>query len=131
MPHGLRTARLDRASAAVFEGDAPRDRWAQPEWLAQSELAALRARNVKMAGVEAERAGAKQDLEAAEKSIGALDDEIAAIAPAAPPQGRDPVAFIEAWRIRRNAALTLVEALRGWEDAQRRAVDEGSGRAGA
>ncbi len=89
------------------------------------ELAALRERAIKIAGVEAERARAKADLEAAEKAIAALDHEIAAISPAAPPPGRDPLAFIDAWRMKRNEALTLIEALRQSEDAARRAEDDG------
>ena len=93
------------------------------------ELAALRERAIRIAGVEAERARAKADLDAADKAIGALDHEIAAIAPAAPPHGRDPLAFIDAWRVKRDEALTLVEALRRSEDAARRAEDEGAARA--
>jgi uncharacterized protein YhaN len=117
---------LDQASAGVFETAMRRDDSVVTARMAGArELAALRERTIKIAGVEAERACAKDDLEAAEKAIGALDDEIAAIMPAAPQHGRDPVAFIDAWRVRRNAALTLVEALRALEDAERRAVDEG------
>jgi uncharacterized protein YhaN len=89
------------------------------------ELAALRERTIKIAGVEAERARAKADLKAADEAIGALDHEIATIAPAPPPRGRDPLAFIDAWRARRNEALTLIEALRSSEDAARRADHEG------
>ena len=80
---------------------------------------------MKVAGVEAERERAKADLEAAEKAISALDHEIAAIAPAAPPRGCDPLAFIDAWRVKRSEALTLVEALRRSEDVERRAEDRG------
>jgi uncharacterized protein YhaN len=119
-------AALDRASAAVFEAAMRRDDAVGAARVAGArELAALRERTIKIAGVEAERARAKADLEAAEKAIGALDHEIVTIAPVAPPQGRDPVAFIDAWRSRRNEALTLVEALRRAEDAERRAEDEG------
>ena len=89
------------------------------------ELAALRERAIKLAGVEAERERAKADLEAADKAVAALDHEIAAIAPAAPPHGRDPLAFVDAWRMKRNEALTLIDALRRSEDAERRAEDEG------
>ena len=72
-----------------------------------------------------EREHAKADLEAADKAIAALDLEIATIAPVASPQGRDPLAFIDAWRAKRNEALTLVDALQRSEDAERRAEDEG------
>ena len=89
------------------------------------ELAVLRERAIKLAGVEAERERAKADLEGADKAIAALDHEIAASAPTAPPQGRDPLAFIDAWRAKRNEALTLIETLRQSEDAERRAEDEG------
>ena len=89
------------------------------------EVAALRERAIKLAGVEAERKRAEADLEAADEAIGALDREIATTAPAAAPQGRDPLAFIDAWRTKRNEALALVEALRRAEDAERRAEDEG------
>ena len=40
-------------------------------------------------------------------------------------RGRDPLAFIDAWRMKRNEALTLVDALRQSEDAARRAEEEG------
>ena len=123
-------AALDRASADVFEAAMRRDDAAGATRLAGArELAALRERAIKLAGVEAERARAKGDLEAADKSVAALDHEIAAIAPAAPPHGRDPLAFIDAWRMKRNEALTLIDALRrvGGRCAPRR----GGGRAHA
>ena len=119
-------AALDRGSAAVFEAAMRRDDAAGAARMAGArEVAALRERAIRSAGVEAERARAKADLEAADKAIAALDHEIATIAPAAPPRGRDPLAFIDAWRPRRNEALTLVEALWRSEDAERRAEDEG------
>ncbi len=89
------------------------------------ELASLRERAIKLAGVEAEREHAEADLEAAGKSIAALDLEIATITPVAPPQGRDALAFIDAWRAKRNEALTLIDAVRCSEDAERGARDEG------
>ncbi len=89
------------------------------------ELAALRERAVKLAGVEAEREHAEADLEAADKSIAALNLEIATIAPVAQTQGRDELAFMDAWRGKRNEALTLIDALRRSEDAERPAQDEG------
>ena len=67
----------------------------------------------------------RADLEAADKSIAALDLEIATITPVAPPQGRDALAFIDAWRAKRNEALTLIDAVRRSEDAERGAEDEG------
>ena len=119
-------AALNRASADAFEAAMRRDDAAGAARVAGAgELAALRERAIKLAGVEAERARATADLEAADKAIAALDYEIAAIAPAAPPPGRDPLAFIDAWRTKRHDALTLVDALRGSEDAERRAEDEG------
>ena len=118
-------AALDRGSAVVFEAAMRRDDAAAAARMAGArELAALRERAIRSAGVEAERARAKAGLEAADKAIGALDHEIATIAPAAPPHGRDPLAFIDAWRARRNEALTLIEALRRSEDSERRAEDE-------
>ncbi len=119
-------AALDRASADVFEAAMRRDDAAGGARIAGArELAALRERTIKIEGVEAERGRAKADVEAAEEAIGALDHEIAAIAPAALPQGCDPLAFVDAWRVKRNEALTLVEALRRSEDAERRAEDLG------
>jgi len=117
---------LDRASAAVFEAAMRRDDSVGAARVAGArELAALRERATKAAGVEMDREHARADLEAAERAIAALDREIAAVAPVAPIQGRDPVAFIDAWRMRRNEALTLVEALRRSEDARRRADEAG------
>jgi hypothetical protein len=78
-----------------------------------------------VAGVEVEREHAKADLEEADKALRALDHEIATIAPVAPPQGRDRLAFIDAWRAKRDEALTLIETLRSSEEAERRAEDEG------
>jgi uncharacterized protein YhaN len=117
---------LDRASAEVFEAAMRRDDAAGAARVAGArDLAALRERAIKLAGVEADEKRAKADLEAAHKAIAALDDEIATIAPASPPEGRDPLAFIDAWRAKRNEALTLIDALRQSEDAERRAEDEG------
>jgi uncharacterized protein YhaN len=119
-------AALNRASADLFEAAMRRDDAAGAARMAGArELGALRERRIKLAGVEAERARAKADLEAADKALRALDLEIVAIAPAALPEGRDPLAFIDAWRTKRNEALTLVDALRQSEDAGRRAEHEG------
>jgi uncharacterized protein YhaN len=117
---------LDRTSADAFEAAMRRDDAAGAARVAGArELAALRERAVKLAGVEAERVHAEADLEAADKVVAALELEIAMIAPVAPPQGRDALAFIDAWRAKRNEALTLTDALRRSEDAERRAEDEG------
>jgi uncharacterized protein YhaN len=119
-------AALDAASAVVFETAMRRDDAAGAARVAGArELAALRERNIKLAGVEAETARAKADLHAAQKAIGALDQEIATIAPLAPPPGHDGLAFIDTWRARRNEALTLIDALRRSEEAERRAEAEG------
>jgi uncharacterized protein YhaN len=119
-------AALNRASADAFEAAMRRDDAAGAARVAGArELAALRERAIKLAGVEAERARAKADLEAADEAIGALDHEIAAIAPAAPPHGRDALAFIDVWRMKQSEALALVDALRRSEQAERRAEDEG------
>ena len=119
-------AALSRASADTFEAAMRRDDAAGAARVAGArELAVLRERAIKLAGVEAERERAKADLEGAHKAIATLDHEIAASAPTAAPQGRDPLAFIDAWRAKRNEALTLIETLRQSEDAERRAEDEG------
>ena len=119
-------ASLNRTSADAFEAAMRRDDAAGATRLAGArELAGLRERAVKLAGVEAERQHAEADLETADKSIAALDLEITTIGPVAPPQGRDALAFIDAWRAKRNEALTLTDALRRSEDAERRAEDEG------
>ena len=69
------------------------------------ELAAARERAIKVAGVEAECARARADLAAADKALVAIDHEIAALMPAAPPAGRDPLSFLDAWRAKRDEAL--------------------------
>jgi uncharacterized protein YhaN len=117
---------LDRTSAAIFEAAMRRDDAAGAVRVAGArELAALRERAIKLAGVELEREHAKADLEAADKAIAGLELEIATIAPVASPQGRDALGFIDAWRAKRNEALTLVDALRRSDDAERCAEDEG------
>ena len=119
-------ATLDQTSADAFEAAMRRDDAAGAARLAGArELAALRERAVKLAGLEVEREHARADLEAADKAVAALELEIAAIAPIVPPQGRDALGFIDGWRAKRNEALTLVDALRCLEDAERRAHDEG------
>jgi uncharacterized protein YhaN len=119
-------AALDRASADMFEAAMRRDDAAGVARMAGArELAALRERASKLAGVEAERALARADVEAADKAIVALEREIISIAPAPPPEARDALAFIDAWRAKRSEALTLVGALRASEDALRRAEEEG------
>ena len=119
-------AALDQTSADAFEAALWRDDTAGGARLAGArELAALRERAIKLAGVEVEREHAKADLDAADKAVAALELEIATIAPVAPPQGRDALGFIDAWRAKRNEALTLIDALRRSEEAERRAADEG------
>jgi uncharacterized protein YhaN len=119
-------ATLDRASAEVFEAAMRRDDATGAARLAGArELAALRERAIKLAGVEAERARAQADLGAAEAAIVALDREIAALSPAPPPPARDPLAFIDAWRMKRDDALAQAEALRHADDSARRAEDDG------
>jgi uncharacterized protein YhaN len=119
-------ATFDQTSADAFEAAMRRDDAAGAARLAGArELAALRERLIKLAGLEVEREHARADLEAADKSIAALDLEITTIGPVAPPQGRDALAFIDAWRAKRNEALTLTDALRRSEDVERRAEGEG------
>ena len=119
-------AALDETSADVFEAAMRRDDAAGATRVAGArELAALRERAIKLAGVEVEREHAKADLEAAGNAVAALDLEIATIAPVASPQGRDALSFIDGWRSKRNEALTLIDALQRSEDAERRARDEG------
>ena len=78
----------DRTSADLFEAAMRRDDAAGAARLAGArELAVLRERAIKLAGVEAEREHATADLKAAEEAIGALAHEIAAIASAAPRKG--------------------------------------------
>ena len=78
---------LDRASADVFEAAMRRDDVAGATRVARArELAALRERAIKLAGVELEREHAKADLEAAGNAVAALELEIATIAPVASPR---------------------------------------------
>ncbi len=119
-------ATLGQTSADAFEAAMRRDDVVGGARLAGArELAAVRERVIKLAGLEVEREHARADLEAADKAAAALELEIAAIAPIAAPRGRDALGFIDAWRAKRNEALTLVEALQRQEDAERRAHDEG------
>ena len=120
-------AALDETSANAFEAAMRRDDLAGAARVAGArELADLRQRAIKLAGVELEREHAKADLEAADKAIAALDLEITTIAPVVAPQGRDALGFIDAWRLKRNDALTLIDALRRAEDAEHRSADEGA-----
>ena len=88
------------------------------------EVAALRERAIKIAGVEAERVRAGTDLDAADEAIRSLDREIAALMPCRPPLGRDPLSFLDAWRTSREAAMEIVGALDELKDAARRANDD-------
>ncbi len=117
-------AALSASSADAFEAAMRRDDAAGTVRLANArELAAQRERAIKLAGVEAECARAKADLDVAERALHALDHEIAALMPAAPPKGREPLSFLEAWRVRRGEAMAIVAALRDAKEAARRAND--------
>jgi uncharacterized protein YhaN len=116
---------LTAASADAFEAAMRCDDSAGAARFANArELATARERARTLAGVEVEAARAKTDLEAAEKALQALDCEIAAAMPATPPVGRDPLAFLDAWRSRRDEALALMEALRGLKDDMRRLAED-------
>ena len=118
-------AALNGASAEVFEAAMRRDDAAGAARVAGArEVAALRERTVKIAGVEAEIKRAKASLEAADEALGALDCEIIGLAPT-PSLGRDPLAFIDGWRAKRSEALALIEALRQSEEVERRAGEAG------
>ena len=128
-------AALDLGSADVFEAAMRRDDAAGAARLAGArELADLRERAIKIAGVEAERARALADLEATERAARALDREIAALSPCPAPPGRDLLAFVDGWRSKREEALTIAGTLRSARDAARRAEEDGErarGRLGA
>ena len=122
-------ASLDRPSANLFEAAMRRDDAAGAARLASArELAALRERAIKSAGLEADCARANADLDAADQAIAALDLEIAALAPAPSPAGRDPLSVIDAWRSRRDEALALAAALR---ETRTEAAQAGEDDAGA
>ena len=105
-------AALSASTADAFEAAMRRDDAAGAARLANArELAAARERAIKLAGVEAECARASADLDAADRALRALDHEIAALMPATPPAGRDPLSFLDAWRARREEAMAIVEAL--------------------
>jgi len=84
------------------------------------ELAVLRANAIKLAGVEMERDMPGRPPSGA-GAIGAIDHKIAEIAPVAPPQDRDPLAFMDAWRVKRNETLTLVDTLQVLGELERHA----------
>ena len=132
---GLRSAReaawsvhraaLNPSSADTFEAAMRRDDAAGARRLANArEVAALRERAIKIAGVEAERVRAGTDLDAADEAIRSLDREIAALMPITAPLGRDPLSFLDAWRTSREAAMEIVGALNELKDAARRANDD-------
>ncbi len=121
-------AELNVASADAFEAAMRRDDAAGAARLANArELAAARERAMTLAGVEADCARAKADLAAAEIVVEALDHEIAAVAPVAPPAGRDPLSFVDAWRVKRDEALELIAGLYETKDARCRIEDEAAG----
>ena len=118
-------AALNASSADTFEAAMRRDDAAGATRLANArEVAALRERAIKIAGVEAERVRAGTDLDAADEAIRSLDREIAALMPVTPPLGRDPLSFLDAWRTSREAAMEIVGALNELKDAARRANDD-------
>ncbi len=120
---------LSPVSADLFEVAMRRDDAAGAARLANArELAAARERAMTLAGVEAECARVKSDLDEAERALNGLAHEIIALAPATPPPARDPLAFIDAWRARRDETLAVVEGLRETEDDVRR-FGEGAERA--
>ena len=88
------------------------------------ELAAQRERAMTLAGVEADCARAKADLDAAETALEALNREIASAAPVTPPAGRDALSFVDAWRVKRDEALSAIAGLDEIKDARRRIEDE-------
>ena len=117
-------ASLSATSAAVFEAAMRSDDAAGAVRLANArELAGQRVRAVKLAGVEAECARARADLDAAERGLHGLDHQIAALMPAAVPKGREPLSFLDAWRTRREEAMAIIAALRDAKEAARRAND--------
>jgi uncharacterized protein YhaN len=115
---------LNASSADAFEVSMRRDDEAGAIRLANArELAARREQAVKLAGLEAECGRAAADLDAAEKSLHALDHEITALMPAPPPRGRDPLSFLDAWRARREEAMAIIAMHRESKEAARRAND--------
>jgi uncharacterized protein YhaN len=120
-------AALSASTAGAFEAAMRRDDAAGAARFANaSELAAQRERAVKLAGVEAECARARADLDGAERALQALEHEIAVLMPVAPPKGREPLSFLDAWRVRREEAVAIVATLRDAKDAARRANDGAS-----
>ena len=114
-------AALDSVSAEAFEAAMRRDDAASATRLAHAhEVAAQRERAVKLAGLDAGRATARAELNAAEAELQALNAEIAALMPVAAPAGREPLAFLDAWRARRAEALTLIGRLDDMKDEARR-----------
>ena len=116
---GLRAARegawsvhraaLDAASADAFETAMRRDDAAAATRLAHAhEVAAARERAVKLAGLVAERAQVRTRMETAEADLAMLSAEIAAVSPIVAPAGRDALAYLDAWRVRRDDALALI-----------------------
>ena len=112
---------LTASTADAFEGAMLRDDAAGAARLVHArELAAQRERVVALAGVEADRARAEADLEAADRELNGLAHEIAALLPAPAPPGRDVIGFLDAWRAKRDEALAAYDALRATEDTVRR-----------
>ncbi len=118
-------AALSASSADTFEAAMRRDDAAGAARLANArEVAAARERAIKLAGLEVERARAKSDLDEADTALNALDHEIAALMPAPPPRGRDPLSFLDAWRAGREVALEIVKSIAELKDDARRANED-------
>ena len=120
-------AALDRTSADVFEaamrrddaaGAARRGRRAGTRRLARARDQARGRRSGTGARQSRSRSGGQGDRRARSSRSRRLR-------PPRRRKGRDALAFIDAWRVKRNEALTLIDALRQSEDAERRAEDEG------
>ena len=116
---------LDLSSADVFESAMRRDDAAGTARLASArELAALREREIKLAGLESDAAQAKANVEAADGAVRALNDQIAALLLVTPPASRDALSFLDAWRLRRDAALGVAGALKKAKNDARRAEED-------
>ena len=118
-------AALTAPTADAFEAAMRADDGAGVARLAGArELAAQRERAVSLAGVEADRARAEAELDAAERDLNGLAHEIAALLPTPPPAGRNPLGFLEGWRTKRDEALALVDALHAKEAAFYRIAED-------
>ncbi len=125
-------AALTAPTADAFEAAMRADDGAGAARLAGArELAAQRERAVTLAGVEADRDRAEAELAALDRDLNGLAHEIAALLPAPPPAGRDPLGFLEGWRAKRDEALALVDALAAKEAAFYRLAEDAKRALGA